>query len=166
MLDDCDNRLASRGSLRKRRTTLYRKQRPGSSAIMRRPTPLGAFGGVAMTAMAFLIVAAPRALGAEVGTAVAGPDSTWLPAPEEDLETLEPLEEEHAVVHAGALLRGSVAGGRFRMRRVGLQGRRLGLAAEAGILLDGARVRPGARLVAERGRVSIAGGRVSLARGR
>ncbi|HYQ88261.1 MAG TPA: hypothetical protein VEU09_01380 [Candidatus Binatia bacterium] len=114
--------------------------------------------------MAFLIAAAPRALGAEVGAAAAGPDSTWLPPPEEDLETLEPLEEEHAVVHAGALLRGSVAGGRFRMRRVGLQGRRLGLAAEAGILLDGARVRPGARLVAERGRVSIAGGRVSLAR--
>ena len=90
--------------------------------------------------------------------------AAWLPAPEEDLETLEPLAEERTVFHTGILLRGSVARGRFRMRRVAFQGGRPGFLGQAGFLLDGSRVRPGGRIAAGRGRVSVAGGRVSLAR--
>jgi hypothetical protein len=89
---------------------------------------------------------------------------SWLPAAEEDMESLEPLEEERAVTHAYALLRGSLTRGRFRMRRLAFQGKRGGLGTEAGLLLDGARVRPGAKVFTGRGRVLLAGGRVSLTR--
>ncbi len=185
MLDDCDNRLVSGCSFVKQRRTLYRKRAFASreidpSAIMRRRTLLGISGRLAALALACFLSAAPRAWAAVPDSTGAAEDSTaaaadtatdprgdavrWLPVPEEDFETLEPLEEERGGIHTGVLVRGAVARGRFRMRRVAFQGRRGGLRGEAGFLLDGARVRPGARFAAGRDRVSLAGGRVSLAR--
>jgi hypothetical protein len=141
---------------------------------MRRRTSLGVFGPIAAATLACHLAAAPPTwAGTMADSTMAGAASaadsastagTWLPAPEEDLESLEPLEEERAAVRAGTLLRGSIAHGRFRMRRVALQGRSFGLRGEAAFLLDGARVRPGARIAAGQGGVFLAGGRVSLAR--
>jgi len=182
MLNHCDNRLATSWSSRKRRPALYRKPHlpsreiapaasllgPYPSAIMRRRL----FGAPAAVTLACVLAAAPMAAAAADADSAVVVDSVaeddgraaWLPAPEEDFETLEPLAEERTAFHTGFLLRGSIARGRFRMRRVAFQGRRPGFQGQAGFLLDGSRVRPGARIDAGGGRVSVAGGRVSLAR--
>ena len=180
MLDDCDNRPASRVTSRKRRTTLYRKRLPPSREIGcfvgldgSMASLLGSYPSAIMRRLVMLacLLGSPSATWANTGadstTALADSATrgeSWLPVPEEDYETLEPLVEERSAVQAGTLLRGSVTRGRFRMRRAALQWRRGGLGGEAGVLFDGARVRPGARLAAGHDRISLAGGRISLAR--
>ena len=102
--------------------------------------------------------------------APAEPDSTdggdaWLPAPEEDLETTEPLEEERAPVRPCALFRAAVTRGQFRLRRIGVLDERRGARGELGFLVDERRFRPGARLTVGGERLVLAGGRVSVTRG-
>jgi hypothetical protein len=133
-------------------------------------------------AVALPSVAAPARCGAVDGTAVnaaaldgasqapAEQDSTdggdtWLPVPEEDLETTEPLEEERAPVRPGALLRGVVMRGQFRLRRIGVLDERRGARGELGFLVDERRFRPGARLTVGGERLVLAGGRVSVTQG-
>ena len=102
--------------------------------------------------------------------APAQPDSTddrdaWLPVPEEDLETTEPLDEERVPARPGALLRGAVTRGQFRLRRVSVLDRHGGARGELGFLVDERRFRPGARLMVGGERLVLAGGRVSVTRG-
>gem|GEM_PF-2749942 len=94
----------------------------------------------------------------------AGPDREWLPVPEEDLVNPEALEEDRSRLRKGALVRGTVAGGRFDIRRIALRGEGRELGVEAGFLFDRERIRPGVAIVAGHGRLAVAAGRVSLAR--
>jgi len=98
--------------------------------------------------------------GADAGAGASG----WLPLPEEDLESLEVLEEERLDFRAGALLRGSVARGKLRMRRIGVAGERRKIVGELGFLFDDRRIRPGARIAMVGGRALLAAGRVSVSR--
>src|SRR6185503_11451570 len=74
----------------------------------------------------------------------------------------EALEEEPGT-HTRAILRGSVTRGRLRPRRIGLLGERRGVRGEIGILVEGPRYEPGARLTVG-DRVDLAGGRISVSR--
>ena len=101
--------------------------------------------------------------------AAAGQDSTeseerWLPVPEEDLESTEALEEEGSSSRTSALLRGTVARGRFAVKRIGFVGLRRGIRCDLGFLREESRVKPGIRLASERGGLALAGGRVSVSR--
>jgi len=185
MLNDCDYRVATTGFSWKKWSALYRKWSPPSREIRPLASLLGPYpsaimrrrlsGAPAAVALACVLAAAPMAAAAADSAAdadsTAVADSTadegrvaWLPAQEEDLETLEPLAEERSAFHTGILLRGSITRGRFRMRRGAFQGGRAGFLGQAGFLLEESRVRPGAWIAAGRGRISVAGGRVSLAR--
>src|SRR5882672_9189024 len=144
------------------------------SAIMRPRTPLAAFGllaGLMIAPLTALPVPGARAASPDDSTEVAdaGADagagaSGWLPLPEEDLESLEVLEEERLDFRAGALLRGSVARGKLRMRRIGVAGERRKIVGELGFLFDDRRIRPGARIAMVGGRALLAAGRVSVSR--
>lgn len=90
---------------------------------------------------------------------------TWLPVPEEDFETAEPLEEERTTARTGAVLRGTVTRGQFRLRRIGVLDERRGARGELGFLVDERRFRPGVRLTVGGGRLALAGGRVSVTHG-
>ena len=153
------------------------------SAIMRPRTPLATFG-----LLAGLLIASPavppmrwaRAAGLDVPRDVApvspaadaDPDSGgaggeaagWLPLPEEDLESLESLEEERFDFRAGALVRGSMVRGKLRTRRIGVTAEHGKTRGELGFLFDDRRVRPGARIAAGGGRALLAAGRVSVSR--
>jgi hypothetical protein len=89
----------------------------------------------------------------------------WLPVPEEDLETAESLVEEKSAARTGAVLRGTVTRGKFRLRRIGVLDERRGARGELGFLVDERRFRPGVRLTVGGGRLALAGGRVSVTRG-
>ncbi len=145
------------------------------SAIMRPRAPLAHFRLLAgLVILSLAALPAPRARAAALedsasvappsGAAAADPDAGWLPLPEEDLESLESLEEERSDFRTGALLRGSVTRGMFRMRRIGVTGERHRAAGEAGFLFDDHRVRPGVRIAAGGGRSLLAAGRVSVSR--
>jgi len=86
----------------------------------------------------------------------------WLPVPEEDLESLEPLAEAGSDMGAGWLARASISQGRLRMRRVAALLRTGKAGGELGALWDETQVRPGGRV--STGRMSIAAGRVTVSR--
>jgi hypothetical protein len=190
MLNGCDNRLATWAAFWKRRQALYRISTrssreigplvgfgrlrraallaPEPSAIMRRHTRLADSCAIGALVAACALVPGPDPCGAfqeptappgDVDSLEAG---TWLPVPEEDLESTEALEEEPGT-HTGAILRGSVTRGRLRPRRIGLLGERCGVRGEIGILVDGLRWQPGVRFAAG-DRVELAGGRISVTR--
>jgi len=146
---------------------------------MRRRTRLAPFSrhlcfvfaaGMPLMATSVRCAAADAAVLDGASQAPAEPDSTdggdaWLPAPEEDLETTEPLEEERAPVRPCALFRAAVTRGQFRLRRIGVLDERRGARGELGFLVDERRFRPGARLTVGGERLVLAGGRVSVTRG-
>ena len=144
--------------------------------MMRRPTPLAT---IALLTGALFVSFAPassaKALAAAAdstegwGRVSAEQDSAesaggWLPIPEEDLESAEALEAERAAARSGALLRGGIARGRFRVRRIGLVGERAGFRTELGFLAVSKGMAPGGRVSVRSGTVMLAAGRVSVTR--
>src|SRR4029077_19270051 len=98
----------------KKRPALYRKWSPPSREIRPRASLLGPYpsaimrrrisGAPVAVTLTCVLAAAPMAAAAADADSAAVADSTaddsraaWLPAPEEDLETLEPLAEERTV---------------------------------------------------------------------
>ncbi len=164
MLDSCDTRLA-KGPSWKRHRTLYRISRVVSReipCIMRRLIPLAGFGLVAGSCLAAAIAAA-----AAEPPVAAEPDSMegaerWLPVPEEDLESVEALEEERPSARTGAYFRGAIARERFALRRIGFVGLNGGIRWELGFLAEESRLKPGVRLAGGGRGAVLAAGRVSV----
>ncbi len=170
MLNDCDSRPRTGWVSWKRRTILYpirgRSSREiatlvglGPSDNMRRHRLLPRSAWV----VAALLAATPGFAGG-VPVADSASVQSELPVPEDDLETLEPLEEDRSELHAGSIVRWRLTRGALRLRRVAADLDRGGARAGMGLLVDPDRVRPGARLALKHGVVEMAGGRVSLAR--
>lgn len=156
MLENCDIRSATEETTRKRRRVLYPIRAIASteiapSAIMRRDTRLAEFATLD-----------------SAGLAPTEQDSTgddrWLPLAEEELENADLLEEERPA-RRGALLRGALTRGRFRLRRIAVLEERRGVRGELGFLVDGRHPRAGARATAAAGHLDLAAGRVTLSHG-
>jgi len=188
MLDDCGARRACGSVFWQRCRLLYLISTHFSSeiraallvpkpfAIMRCPAPSAAIAlivCVLFSSPPFVEHASAGALADSLeahGREPAEPDSddssdVWLPIPEEDVEIPESLLEERHSGDSSVLVRGGITQGRFRPRRIALEGAPRGIRADLGCLVEGTggrKIRPGARLNA-RG-VTVAGGRVSISR--
>ncbi len=109
----------------------------------------------------FPVRSAPARAAVVADTAQADPRS-WLPEPEEELESAEPLVEEALNDRAGLLLRGALVEGRLRLRRIAWLGKHGRSAWEGALLEEEGRARPGLRFRMDGRRpLALAFGRVT-----